>query len=317
MTHAEHRPAAGTGYVLAVGAANMDITGSTTYALTPGDSCPGQVRCAAGGVARNVAENLARLGLDVRLLSALGDDLYGRSLLEHTRNAGVDMRWCRVWPGLSTSTYVSLHGLDGEMAAAVNDMAILEHVTPESLLPHADLLRGADALLLECNLPAAALAWLFARAGAVPVYVDAVSAAKCLRVLPWLERVHTLKVNQIEAQALWGQPLHTDAAIIAAARWLHTQGVQHVVLSLGRRGLYWSDGHQSGWQAAVPVQVVNATGAGDALMAGLLHASLGGAGLPEAVQFAMGCAALTLTAAHANHPGLSVAAVEQLIDSFE
>ena len=134
MTHAEQRLAAGT--------ANMDITGSTTYAPTPGDSCPGQVHCAAGGVARNVAENLARLGLDVRLLSALGDDLYGRSLLEHTRNAGVDMRWCRVWPGLPTSTYMSLHGADGDSVAAVSDMTILEHITPDHLSQHPDLLCG-------------------------------------------------------------------------------------------------------------------------------------------------------------------------------
>ena len=317
MTHAEQRLAVGTGYVLAVGAANMDITGSTTHAPTPGDSCPGQVHCAAGGVARNVAENLARLGLDVRLLSALGDDLYGRSLLEHTRNAGVDMRWCRVWPGLPTSTYMSLHGADGDAVAAVSDMTILEHITPDHLSQHPDLLWGATALLVDCNLAPAALGWLFARAGDVPVYIDSVSIAKCRQVLPWLGQIHTLKANRLEAQALWGQPLHHDADTQAAARWLHTQGVRNVVLSLGGRGAYWSDGRQSGWQAALPVPVVNATGAGDALIAGLVCASLRGAGLPEAVQFAIGCAALTLTAAHANHPGLSVAAVEQLIDSFE
>ncbi len=306
----------GKAYLLAVGAANMDITASTTHALTAGDSTAGQIRCAAGGVARNVAENLARLGHDVFLLSAVGDDLYGRSLLESTRNAGVDVRGCWVLGDETTSSYVSLHGPDGDMAAAVNDMSILERITPERLASHPGRLRNAAALLLDCNLSEAALAWLFAHAGETPVFVDSVSAFKCRRVLPWLGQVFLLKANRLEAQALWGQPVQTDGDIQTAARWLHSQGVQQVVLSLGEHGVYWSERiGTGGWQPALPVSVVNASGAGDALMAGLLHGHLHGAPLAQAVSFAAGCAALTLTTQQANHPSLSVATVQQLIGS--
>lgn len=318
-------------FVLAVGAANMDIAGSGAKKLAPGDSTPGQVRSAAGGVARNVAENLARLGHRVCLLSAVGDDLHGHSLLESTRTAGVDVRCCRVLGDAATSTYVSLHGPDGEMVAAVNDMAILERITPEHLARYASRVTNAAALMLDCNLSEAALAWLFAHARDAPVFVDGVSAFKCRRVLPWLGRVFTLKANRLEAQALWGRPVRSDAAVKAAARWLHAQGVQQVVLSLGERGVYWSEsgrvsgratesvqgrsaqGGTSGWHAAPPVIVASATGAGDALMAGLLHAYLHGVPLEQAVNFAVGCAAVTLTADQANHPGLSVAKVQQLL----
>ncbi len=339
--------------VVAVGAANMDIAGSSEHGLVGGDSIPGRIRCAPGGVARNVAENLARLGLDVRLLSVVGDDLYGRSLLDGTRKTGVDVRGCEVLGGQATSTYLSLHGPDGDMAAAVNDMSILEQITPAWLQRRAARLRSAAALVLDCNLSPDALGWLFAHTPGVPVFADCVSAFKCRRLLPWLGGVHTLKANRLEAQALCGQPVRTDRQIERAARWLHAQGVQQVVLSLGARGVYWSErtgesgiertgetasartGESgsartgepgsartgeaggartgaSGWQAALPVVVVNATGAGDALMAGLLYDHLHGAALAQAVSFASGCAALTLTAPHANHPGLSVAAVQQL-----
>ena len=320
---------AGQRFVVAVGAANMDIAGSTEHVLAAGDSIPGRIRCAPGGVARNVAENLARLGLDVRLLSVVGDDLYGRGLLENTRNAGVDVRGCEVLGGQATSTYLSLHGPDGDMAVAVNDMSILQRITPERLQRHAAGLRHAAALVLDCNLSPDALGWLFAHTPDIPVFADCVSAFKCRRLLPWLGGVHTLKANRLEAQALCGKPVRTDRQIEGAARWLHAQGVQQVVLSLGARGVYWSErtgesGSErtgetgsartgaSGWQAAVPVVVVNATGAGDALMAGLLYEHLHGAALAQAVSFATGCAALTLTAPHANHLNLSVAAVQQL-----
>jgi pseudouridine kinase len=300
--------------VLVVGAANMDIAGSTGHQLAAGDSTPGRIRHAPGGVARNVAENLARLGHAVRLLCPVGDDLFGRSLLAQTRAAGVDVDGCWMPQHASTSTYLSLHGADGDMVIAVNDMGILERVTPQALQAHAGWVEQADVLVLDGNLPEPALDWLFNHAVSTPVFVDPVSAFKCRRFLPWLARIHTLKLNRIEAQALWGRPADSDAAIVDAAQWLNLQGVQQAVLSLGDRGVYWSGLSGSrGWQAATSVVVVNATGAGDALTAGLVHGFLQGDGLLQTVRFASACAALTLTAAQANHPGLSVAEVERVL----
>ncbi len=299
-------------FVLVLGGANMDISGSTTQPLVLSDSNPGRIRCAPGGVARNVAENLARLGNTTRLLTAVGDDLYGRSLLDTTRHAGVDVSSSWVLADEATSTYISLHGPDGDMAVAVNDMGILENITPESLAPHAPLAHQATALVVDCNVGAPALEWLFANRGATPVFVDAVSAFKCQRIRPWLAHVHLLKVNRLEAQALCEFAIQTDADIERAAQCLHALGVEQVVLSLGERGVYWSARNAGqGWHAALPCTVINATGAGDALMAGLVHAFVAGLGLRAAIPFALGCAALTLTTEHANHPGLSVAAVAQ------
>ena len=148
---------AGQQFVLVLGGANMDISGATERLLVAGDSNPGHIRCAPGGVARNVAENLARLGNDTRLITAVGDDLYGRSLLESTQKAGVDVQGCWVLAGESTSTYLSLHGPDGDMAVAVNDMRILERITPERLAVYADRVRHAAAMVVDCNLIADAL----------------------------------------------------------------------------------------------------------------------------------------------------------------
>jgi len=299
-------------FVLMLGGANMDISGSTTRPLVLSDSNPGRIRCAPGGVARNVAENLARLGNTTRLLTAVGDDLYGRSLLDATRLAGVDVSGSWVLAGEATSTYLSLHGPDGDMAVAVNDMGILECITPERLAPHALWVQQAAAVVVDCNISTQALDWLFANRGATPVFVDAVSAFKCPRIRPWLAHVHLLKVNRLEAQALCNFDFQNDADIERAAQCLHTLGVEHVVLSLGERGVYWSARNAGqGWHAAPPCNVVNATGAGDALMAGLVHAFVDQQDLSAAIPFALGCAALTLTSEQANHPGLSAAAVAE------
>ena len=299
-------------FVLVLGGANMDISGSTTQPLVLSDSNPGRIRCAPGGVARNIAENLARLGNATRLLTAVGDDLNGSSLLDATHKAGVDVRGSWVLAGEATSVYLSLHGPDGDMAVAVSDMDILERITPERMASHTPWVQQATALVVDCNVSAQALEWLFATHGTTPVFVDAVSAFKCQRIRPWLADVHLLKVNRLEAQALCNFDIHDDADIQRAGQCLHALGVEQVVLSLGERGVYWSarDAGQ-GWHGALASTVINATGAGDALMAGLVHAFVDQQDLPAAIPFALGCAALTLASQHANHPGLSTEAVAQ------
>ncbi len=304
----------GAGQVLVVGGANMDIIASAGQALRSGDSTPGSVRWSPGGVARNVAENLARLGDAVGLISAVGDDAPGHALLAATRQAGVNVSGCQLLIGAATASYVSVHEPDGTLALAVNDMQVLERLTPASLEPQAQAVRDAMLLVLDCNLSDAALGWVFAQRGSAPVFADAVSATKCLRLRPWLAQIHTLKLNRLEAQALSGLPVNSPAEIEAAARALHGQGMAQVVVSLGAQGLYFSGATQRGWQAALAVPVLNTTGAGDALLAGLVHSHLQHAALPEAARFAAGCAALTLTTPSANHPDLSAALVAQCLN---
>jgi pseudouridine kinase len=179
--HQQHVP--GNGYVLVLGGANMDISATTQQALVPADSNPGVVRSAPGGVARNVAENLARFGVDTRLLAAVGDDPYGRSLLETTRRAGVDVQGCWVLAGQTTSTYMSLHGPAGDLAVAVNDMRILECLTPELLAAHAERVRHAAALVVDCNLTADALACAALTLSAEQANHPGLSVASVLQLL--------------------------------------------------------------------------------------------------------------------------------------
>ncbi|MFC3533712.1 PfkB family carbohydrate kinase [Vogesella facilis] len=298
-------------YVLLIGGANMDICGSTAQVLQRGDSTPGHIRCSPGGVARNIAENLARLGNDARLLTVVGDDLYGRTLLEATHKAGVDVRDAWLLPDEATSTYLSLHGPDGDMAVAVNDMDILQRLGPERLADKLERLRHAAALVIDCNLPEDSLQWIFAHRGTQPVFADTVSAHKCQRLRPWLAHIHTLKPNRLEAEALSGLPLANSDDAWRVADWFHAQGVQQLVLSQGEGGVCWSrsDGTR-GQLAAAQVAVVNATGAGDALMAGIVHGQLQGWTLADSLPFAQACAALTLGSSATNHPSLSTTAVE-------
>jgi pseudouridine kinase len=288
----------------------MDIAAHSTAPPVAGDSNPGRIVCSPGGVARNVAENLLRLEVDARLLSVLGDDVFGQALRQAAADIALDLSACTTLPGQRTATYLSLHGPDGDMGVAVNDMGILESLTPELLGHYTEVLEGAAALVVDCNVRPDVLAWIGVYWADKPVFAEAVSVAKCHKLRPLLAQLHTLKANRLEAQALSGVPIASPQSACDAARSLHLRGVRHVVISLGAEGAVWCDAlGRVGHHHVRPVQMASATGAGDALLAGLVYGHWQGMPLDQAVRFSMACAELTLSSTFANSPDLSVAAV--------
>jgi pseudouridine kinase len=291
--------------VVVVGAANVDLAGHALQTARLGDSSPGTVTWAPGGVARNVAARLAALlpGRAVRLVSVVGRDAWGRQLLAATRAAGVDVGGCVVLPGHATSMYLSLHQPDGELLAAVNAMQVIDQLGPARLRREAAALQRAPAWVLDANPGDEALAWLRqhrrATAPGVPVFADAVSVAKCERLRPWLPALHTLKVNRAEAECLSGLPAGSAAQAERVARGLLQQGVHQVALSRGAQGLLLARAVRAGLpqyhhEPALPVRVHSVTGAGDAMMAALVHAHLQRWPLARAASFAACAAACAL-----------------------
>ncbi len=278
--------------VVVIGGANVDIEGRASSVLIAGDSNPGSVTRSPGGVARNIAANLARLGAPTRLYTALGDDPDGHWLEHHTREAGVDMSGTLWVTDAPTSAYLSILDHGGEMAVAINDMDILSHLGPEQVPVEA--LEQAAVVVVDANLEEATLARIFENAGDTPVFVDPVSIAKATRVRPHLERIHTLTPNRAEAEALSGTEITDQITLRDAAQHLLDTGVARVVVTLGSEGVFHADAHGSGIIAGFRRRLASVTGAGDALMAGLVWAHLDGRSLAEAVRVGTDFAAKAL-----------------------
>ena len=109
-------------YVLGIGAANVDVHGMSRAAIVMRDSNPGHLRTSAGGVTRNVMENLARLGVEAKMVSVLGDDLFGELVKSESAAAGLDMSESLTLPGVTTSAYVSILDERADMLVAMSDM---------------------------------------------------------------------------------------------------------------------------------------------------------------------------------------------------
>ena len=277
------------GYIAGIGGANMDIHGRSERQLVMRDSNPGHLRTSAGGVTRNIMENLARLGVDARMVSAQGDDLFGEYVRSESEKAGLDMSECLVLPGVNSSSYVSILDERADMLVAMSDMSVLEHITPDFVSTKRSLIRGAAAVICDPCLPEETLVRILDEADGVPVMLDPVSTAYAHRVTAIAGRFYALKPNRMELAILAGLDTDTDEGIERAAASLIGRGAKCVAVSLGERGCYYVDAAGNRFYRALrPVsEMMNATGAGDAFLAGLVYGYVSGFSAARAADCAL------------------------------
>jgi len=302
------------GYVTVVGGANIDISGAPFKTLKQRDSNPGLVTSSAGGVGRNIAENLARLGVAVKLLTVVGDDVYGEKLLVDTRRSGVDIEYVRRAPGESSGIYLSVLDENRDMAVAVSSMAILNRLDAGYLRENRELLARARLSVFDANLTLEALDYGTSLITGQKKYLDLVSVTKALKVKSLLGRFYCIKPNRLEAEALTGLSAASHPGLRRNAEYFHEAGVAKVFITLGAEGVYFSDGVECGIVRAMAAQVGNATGAGDAFVAGILHAELAGLSTAEAAVFGTGAALLALAAGDAVSQAISPETIREIME---
>ena len=277
--------------VTVIGGTNMDIAANMTAPFVAADSIPGHVTMSCGGVARNIAHNLLLLGHEVRFVSVFGGDIFGEMCCRECEAIGLDLSLAECLKDYRNGLYLCVNDMYGEMRAAVADTDIIAQLTPDFLSSRLEAINASRAVVADTNISTESLQFLIDHCTA-PLFVDTVSTTKAPRVTAALrqsehKRLHALKLNLKEALAV------TDCATAQeAASALTALGVGEVYITLGSDGVYCSNGVLHEHCPAIPTHVVNTTGAGDAFMAGVVHARLSGTSFPE-------CALPGLHAAHA------------------
>lgn len=277
--------------IVVVGGANTDIAGRSTAPLVASDSNPGHISRSAGGVGRNIAENLARLGAPVSLLTAFGDDSPARELAHGCAEIGIDVSLSVTVPGVPGSIYLAILDETGDMAVAINDMRALEALTPAEVLRRKTALDAAALVVLDANLPEETIVAIAEGVGA-PLMLDPVSVAKAPRTRAVLPKLACVKCNSAEAQALLDAAKGTPAAALAMA--LHEAGAAVAIVTDGPRGVGYASESESGHAECPHVTIANATGAGDAFSAGVAFALAEGRSATQAVSLGSTLAALAL-----------------------
>ena len=284
-------------HVLVIGASSVDIKARALGALGGGSSNRGQIRSSLGGVARNVAENLACLGVSTTLLSAVGADGTGKRLLAQAVESGIDTKHILVAPEGRSGSYVVVFDETGGVHVSVDDMAIVERLNRRYIYDRRRLFRDASMVVFDANLPAETLETvvrLAVRYG-VPICADPTSASLAPRLCPYLDRLHMVTPNLAEAEALLGGgPIVNRNDAIGAAKLLVSRGIDIAAISLAETGVCYATSNESGHIPALDIDVVDLTGAGDALTAAVIFGLLEEMPVGEAMRLGVAAAALTI-----------------------
>jgi pseudouridine kinase len=254
--------------ILCIGAANIDRKLRSNGALAMGTSNPARQDESFGGVARNIAENLARLGSKVELITAVGGDAAGAALLAQADSVGIDTRGSLRVEGAS-GTYTAVLDHDGEMAVALADMGLYDLMTAEFFATRQQQRAAAALIVADLNLPEDAIAALThdAARDAVPLVLVAVSEPKMARLPRELHGVRALILNEGELATRVGRKLRSRDDLRAACTEVRAQGAQDLIVTLGARGVVHTSGDGIEHVEAPAAEVVDVTGAGDAFAA--------------------------------------------------
>jgi pseudouridine kinase len=302
---------------LVIGGAGVDIVGRFKGDIRSGTSNPAQIRSSFGGVARNVAENLARLGQPVNLITAVGDDEDGMRLLQGLRLAGVNTDSILCTSQYDTGSYLAVVDARGSLQFALDDMRAISSLTPNLLRSCSHLFKDASLLFVDGNLPKESLrvALSLARKAHIPVCVDPTSISLAARLQPYLDRFYLMTPNIAEASVLCGRESTVSGRrqALEVANCLVTQGVNVAIITLAEQGLCYATSETNGYIPAIKTTIVDPTGAGDALSAAVLFALLNDIDLDDAVRLGVSAASLTLRHRGAVVPDLSL---EKLYDQL-
>lgn len=301
-------------YVVGIGAANIDVMGRSRRQLVQEDSNPGHISVSVGGATHNACENAARLGVPVTFITATGDDYFGQMIRGACDAAGIDTSCFVVFPGQTSSTYMSVHNKNGEMDIAVSDMTVLQSLTTDHLKTKDALLQGASAIVFDTGLPQTVIDFIRQTYGPrVPVFADSVSTTYAEKLLNGLTGIHTLKPNLLEAEILSGMKIRDMQDLETAAQVILSKGVRRTFISLGRSGVYYCDDEGNRrWRCAKPMEeIANATGAGDSFLGALLYAHVNHLTLEETLEAAMTVSMLTIQSEHTINPRMSEALMKE------
>lgn len=310
----------GKGYILSnedfatvLGGANVDILGISKKELRYKDSNIGNIKMSLGGVGRNIAENLVRLGVHTKLITAIGDDIYGEKILNESRQLGIDLDNSLILKGYNSSVYMSILDSMGDMHLAISEMEILENMSVDFIKQKKDVIETSKITVVDTNLPKEVIEYIVNNFKNTKFFLDTVSTEKSKKVKDVIGKFHTIKPNRYEAEVLSGIAINNNEDIRKVGDFFINKGVQRVIISLGEDGIYYKDKDDEAFFKPFKTKIVNANGAGDAFVAGLVYSELKEYERDRAVKFAMACSSLALSHENTINPNLNEQNVKSIL----
>ncbi len=282
--------------VVVVGGANYDLIGSSNNPIKIKTSNPGVITTSIGGVGRNISEVLAKLKVPTTLLSAVGKDGHGESILKRTKEAGVDINQILITDKYPSGTYLAILDEKNDLGLALADMKIVDLVDRGYIKENISTLHNAKMVVSDTNVPLETLELLadYCREKDSLFIVEPVSVDKSKKIQGLLGKIDILTPNKEEMEDICGFKLETLEDYERAGNFAISKGIKILLLKLGSMGLYIHSKEAKGIFPSKAEKIIDVTGAGDSLVGGFIAAYFYGYDLKKCCEYALASAAYTL-----------------------
>ena len=285
-------------YVLGIGAANVDIYGKSTIKIKTHYDHPANINSNVGGVTKNILTNLSKLGASTKLMTALGDDSYKDIILKNCEMNNIDTKDCLIVKGKSSSVFMQIQDENNDMYLALCDMSALESITPTYLNSKSNTILNSKLIVFDPSLSDDSIKALIKLCRSkVDLYADPVSDNYALKMKEYVPQLTCIKPNRTELENLSDTKIKDDSDLVKACTKLLGKGLKKIYVSLSKDGLLYMDrdGNKIKKKLKPVKNMVNASGAGDALMAGIIYGELNSLDIHSTIDYglAAGIAAIT------------------------
>ncbi|KTD70904.1 carbohydrate kinase family protein [Legionella tucsonensis] len=289
------------GKIICIGGITVDRKLTSIHKLQLGTSNPVSSMFTFGGVAHNVATNIALLTHNVHIYSVVGEDNYGMQAITHLKNMGIQIQNILTIHNKPTAHYDVILDNDGEVFLALADMEIFDHVPFEQFTQSWNEWGNKEIVFLDTNLPQEIIEYAIqiARSQNIKLCIDPVSVIKAKKLPACLEHIFLLKPDRFEAEALTHTRIHSVSDCIKAGQLLLEKGVGNCIISLGKSGyVIVNETIQKHFPAFFIDPIIDVSGAGDAFIAGILYELKQEKPIINACQTGAAMAALTVQSRH-------------------
>lgn len=295
--------------MVVVGVVFLDIKGFPFFKYDAVGTNLGNVLMTHGGVARNVAENMANLGAEVEFVTMLDDDSLGREARLRLRGAGVKLTHAVSTPDKGMGMWLAVFNEKGDLAGSVShmpDASPIERLFDEK---GEEIIRSCRGVALEIDLSEKVSERVFELAERFdkPVYAIVANMSVILRRPDFMARTACVILNEIEAGRLFGREIRAlspEEMLEAISEAASAMGIRSIVVTMGARGAVYLDAENGlrGVCPAVPCRVVDTTGAGDAFFSAVVESLARGMRLDDAVTCGARLASMTVSTSESTCP---------------
>jgi pseudouridine kinase len=283
--------------IYCIGGATVDRKFKSKSALLKSTSNPVVSHFSFGGVARNVAVNLSSLTEPIHFQSVIGSDSMGERLLIDLVNKKIGTSHCLILPNQSTAHYYAILDHTNDLYLGLADMEIFDHIPYEDFIFSWQEWKPNSIVFLDTNLPSRFIEYAIelATKKQIKLCIDPVSVLKVNKLPYNLMGIYLLKPNQLEASKLTGILINSLNDSYKAAENLKERGVKQVIISLGKNGyIIANDNSTKHYCVEESISILDANGAGDAFISGILLGLQQEFSIEESCQIGSNLAAKTL-----------------------